>query len=254
MKYIDAHLHLDSRNFDNPFSAAESLNNELEAANIEKALLLHLNIQGWSAEDIDSIICKYPRIEAFFNVEPTDKNACQQLSAAISTMNFCGLKLHPRLQKFDMNCSLLVELCRHAGDLGVPVLIDAFPDGSGLMHGFNVLEYSTLAKNCPNTRFIWAHMGGHHVIDMMMLAKRLENVYFDFSFSLLYFQGSSIPQNIVYAMNSMRFERIFYGSDYPDRSIETTLLSSIEVLKNLKVNDIQLEKLLYSNFKEFMAW
>ena len=122
------------------------------------------------------------------------------------------------------------------------------------MQGLNPLQYASLAKACPNTCFIWAHMGGHQVIDFMMLAKRLENVYFDCSYSLLYFRGSSIPQNMVYAMKSMRFERIFYGSDYPDRTIKESLHSSIDVLDEFGVTDSQKEKLLYSNFKEFMSW
>jgi len=254
MTIYDAHVHLDSYQHKNALSAAEALNQQLIAADIEKAIVLHLEVQQWPLADINAIIQKYPRIEAFVNIHPDSKNACEQLINVMKNMQFCGLKLHPRLQQFELASHNVIKLCQQAGTLNIPVLIDAFPDGTGLMHGFNPLDYAQLAKNCPDTRFIWAHMGGHYVIDMMMLAKRLENVYFDCSFSLLYFRGSSIPQNMVYAMNSMRFERIFYGSDYPDRSIKKSLEESIVELKSLKVNEQQLEKLLYKNLKDFMQW
>ena len=62
-----------------------------------------------------------------------------------------------------------------------------------------------------------------YVLDFMMLAKRLPNVYMDCSYSLLYYQGSPTLKNLVYAMKSMKMERIFYGSDYPDREIKESL-------------------------------
>lgn len=254
MKCIDAHLHLNSYKLPGLVDAAAELNQQLTGANIEKGIILHLLVQPWSVSEVAKVVAEYTRLEAFVNVDPDDADVFNIMNKAINVQGFCGIKLHPRLQKLDMASIKLIDVCRHAATLNVPVLLDAFPDGTGLMHGFNPLDYSTLAKNCPYTRFIWAHMGGHHVLDMMMLAKRLENVYFDCSFSLLYFRGSSVPQDMVYAMNSMRFERIFYGSDYPDRDIKSSLEGSVELLSTLNVNDIQMHKLLYQNFKEFMQW
>jgi len=254
MKCIDSHLHLDSYQFPDIQGATKELNQQLSHANIEKGIILHLQIQPWSIEQVSEQIAQYERLEAFVNVHPDDNNVLAVMEKATKQQGFCGIKLHPRLQYLDMASKSLIEVCRYSAILNVPVLLDAFPDGTGLMQGFNPLEYAALAKACPETRFIWAHMGGHHVLDMMMLAKRLENVYFDCSFSLLYFRGSSVPQDMVYAMNSMRFERIFYGSDYPDRDVQSSLTESIELLSNLKVTSLQLEKLLYQNFKDFMQW
>lgn len=254
MNCIDSHLHLNSWKYPLISEAAAELNQQLTQANVEKGIILHLEIQPWDVEEVATEIAKYERLEAFVNVHPDNEQAPFIMEKAIKTQGFCGIKLHPRLQKLDMNAQALRDVCDVAAGLKVPVLLDAFPDGTGLMQGFNPLEYAKLATDCPNTQFIWAHMGGHHVLDMMMLAKRLENVHFDCSYSLLYFRGSSIPQNMVYAMNSMRFERVFYGSDYPDRDIQTSLTSSIEVLTELGVTETKLEKLLYQNFKEFMQW
>ena len=44
------------------------------------------------------------------------------------------------------------------------------------MQGFDALALQ-ICKSCPNTKIIIAHMGGHHVIDFVMLAKRIPNLF-----------------------------------------------------------------------------
>jgi len=254
MNCIDSHLHLDAWQYPDIANAAKVLNSQLVEANVDKGVVLHLQIQPWSVAEVSKVIQQYPRIEAFVNVHPDDADALQVLEYALKHQHFCGIKLHPRLQKFSLDHPNLANICQLAAELSVPILLDAFPDGTAMMQGFSPLDYAALAKRQPNTRFIWAHMGGHYVLDMMMLAKRLANVYFDCSYSLLYFRGSSVPQNMIYAMQSMRFERIFYGSDYPDRDIASSLNQSLAVFAQFGLTDPQLEKVLYLNFKEFMAW
>lgn len=253
MTIIDAHLHFDDESYSSLQSAALNLNLELEEAGIEKALVLHLIAQKWGCKEVAREIAKYDRIESFVNIDPFSIDSKDQLEKALE-LGFCGLKLHPRLQEFSVKDDAVVELVRCAGELGVPTLIDAFPDGTALMSGFSPLDYAYTAKKCPDSNIIWAHMGGHYVIDMMMLAKRLSNVYFDFSFSLLYYQGSSVPRDIAYAMKSMKYERIFYGSDYPDRSVADTLIQSRKALEKMQVPMPDMDRIFYSNFKEFMQW
>jgi len=97
-------------------------------------------------------------------------------------------------------------------------------------------------------------MGGHKVLDFMLLAKRLDNVFLDCSYSLLYYRGSSITDDILYAMRSMRYKKIFYGSDYPDRSVKDTLDLSIAEFRRVGISDTDQEAILYRNAKEFFGW
>lgn len=255
MKVIDSHLHLDADKFPNIDDAVKALQSELEiASEIEKVIILHLEAQPWSAKEVSVAISRDDRLNAFVNIDPRRQSASSELEFAIKTLGFCGLKIHPRLQELDMKSRELVSLCQTAGALSIPVLVDAFPDGTFLMNGFNPLDYADLAKNCPSTKFIWAHMGGHHVLDLMMLAKRLPNVHFDCSYALLYFRGSSIPGDMIYAMNSMRFNRVFYGSDYPDRPLKQSLDLSLDVLAKHDVKGEALDRLLCGNIKELMGW
>lgn len=91
-------------------------------------------------------------------------------------------------------------------------------------------------------------------MDFMMLAKRLPNVYFDISYSLLYYQTSSIPGDMIYAMRSMKFDRIFYGSDYPDRSVGVTLDLSRQFMRSQGLPEEAMAKVLGLNAQKFFGW
>ena len=253
MKAIDTHLHLDDTKFKSACAAVQQLSSEIVNSDISKVVLLHLETQPWSIEEVVLAAKPFEYINVFVNIHPNLPDSKNQLKRAVNELGCIGLKLHPRLQEFSLLSQNTQDLVGFAGDLDIPVLIDAFPDGTHLMQGFDPTHYSTLAKNCPNTRIIWAHMGGHHVIDFMMLAKRLPNVYMDMSYSLLYYRTSSVIVDMIYAMRSMKFNRIFYGSDYPDRSLQSSLIDSIAELRNNNVTDAQLQKLIYSNAVNFFG-
>jgi predicted TIM-barrel fold metal-dependent hydrolase len=248
---IDAHLHLDE-NFDGTcIGAVKELDRQLTEAKIDKAIVLHLDYQPWTADEFSKCLAKSKKLKGFINLNPLDLNCIQKLENGIKKLGFIGLKLHPRLQCFNLENPKVKDLASAAGNLGVPVLIDAFPDGTHLMQGFSPFKYSQLALSCPKTKFVWAHFGGHYVLDFMMLAKRLENVHMDFSYSLLYYKDSSVISDIIYCMKSMKFQKIFYGSDYPDRPVIKSYQMSTEILKKHGLNEDELHKIMYLNSSNF---
>ncbi len=251
---IDSHLHLDEKVDGTAIGAASELNQQLIESGIECALVIHLETQPWSIYEFSEALSMYSNMYGFINVNPNKGNPEKLLLEGIESLDFKGLKLHPRLQGFDLDGKNVIRLVRYAGELNIPVIIDAFPDGDFLMKDFSPLAYAHLAQKCPNTRIICAHMGGHYVIDFMMLAKRLPNVFFDFSYSLLYYQMSSIPIDMIYAMRSMKFDRIFYGSDYPDRSISASLKLTLKILESQNLTESELDKIMFRNAQNFFLW
>ena len=194
------------------------------------------------------------RLVGFANVHPYDENAERRLRHAIEHLGFHGLKLHPRLQHFDLDDSRVVSLVRAAGDLGVPALVDAFPDGDWLMMGFEPRLFGRLAQSCPETSIIFGHFGGHHCIDLMMMAKRLDNMYFDFSFSLLYYYSRSVVENLLYSCKSMKCRRIFYGSDYPAKDFSDSLRESRRLFEAGGFSDSEIDDLFFNNVAAFLQW
>jgi predicted TIM-barrel fold metal-dependent hydrolase len=254
MKIIDTHVHLDPSVEGGVGNAAAELYAQMRDANITHCLALHLEAQPWGIKEFADAIRPFPEIHGFVNIHPESKDSLAVLDHAIHELGFEGLKLHPRLQEFKVMSDAVVRLAKEAGKMNIPVLIDAFPDGTHLMQGFNPLDYATLANTCPETTFIWAHMGGHYVIDFMMLAKRLNNVWMDTSYSLLYYRGSSITDDLAYAMKSMRFKRILYGSDYPDRPLKVSLEESIHLLNRYNIVASDASAILSGNACELFGW
>jgi predicted TIM-barrel fold metal-dependent hydrolase len=250
---IDSHLHLDP-GFESAQDAAAHLGALLAKADIERALVLHLDSQPWSIEEFADAISRESRLEACVNLDPRQSDAQDQLKRCILELGFIGLKLHPRLQGFDVNEGAVVDLVCCAGKLQIPTVVDAFPDGTYLQAGFNPLSYADLATKCPEAKQVWAHMGGHYVLDFLMLAKRLPNVALDCSYALLYYRGSDVPANMAYAMKSLKFERVFYGSDYPDRDPEESLHDSLQLLRECGLDEAAITAIFQTNAERFFPW
>jgi len=253
-KIVDTHVHLSPKVSPKAAVAAAAIESELAVAGVSRAIVLHLISQPWSAEDFAAAIANHPRLRGFVNVDPHAADVDLQLRQAVEKLGFIGLKLHPRLQKFELSDPASTHLVALAGEMGIPVLIDAFPDGDWLMMGFDPLRFAKLAIECPRTQIIIGHFGGHHCIDFMMLAKRIPNMWFDLSYSLLYYEGSAIIDNLLYSCRSLNFRRVFFGSDYPDRSIQQALQMSMEVFTMHELKPPQLDALLWRNAAEFFGW
>jgi len=260
LKIIDAHLHLSPTISKDPKICAKELDAQLANANILRAVVLHLLNQPWktsviwSADEFAEALSPFPRLYGFINIDPMVAEAGHQLRDGKERLGFIGLKLHPRLQKFDMLDPRVSRLVALAGEMQLPVLIDAFPDGDWLLDGFSPLAFAKLARECPGTRIIIAHLGGHHCIDLMMLAKRIPNIWFDLSYSLLYYAGSSVVADLMYCCKSLRYSRVFYGSDYPDRPVDVTLEASLRIFADHGVKDEALDALLWKNAADFYGW
>jgi predicted TIM-barrel fold metal-dependent hydrolase len=250
---IDAHVHLDDRVVGGLAGAVEELVRQMQESKIQSVVALHLETQPWTGEEFARAVAPHAGIRPFVNVHPERASAKDELTDAIQRLQFTGLKLHPRLQEFVVDSPNTVALVRHAGELRVPVLIDAFPDGTHLQQGFDPLRYANLARQCPDTRIIVAHMGGHRVLDFLMLMKRLPNMFMDTSYSLLYYRGSSVPGDMIYAMRSLRFQRVFYGSDYPDRPLAESANESLALLRSHGVDDGGIAQLMHRNFTSFVS-
>ncbi len=253
MKVIDMHLHLDETVRGESKVALDTLSREMIKEGVSKGLLLHLNTQRFHFEDLGRELGQYKNIFGFININPMDKDACFQLERGITKFNYKGLKLHPRLNEYRADHPKVKKLFRKAYELGVPTLVDAFPDGNSLLLGDEVSQYGRLALSCPDAPLIVAHFGGHRVIDMMLVAKRVPNIYLNISYTLLYYRDSSITGDIVYAIKSMKGERIFYGSDYPDRELGKTLKLTLDVFDKFNLTDDLIEKVLYKNAKKFIT-
>lgn len=251
---IDSHLHFDYKNHNNLQQASKELQKQLSHQGFSKGVVINMAFEPWTKEDFSSELSKQNNLIGVININPKDSNCLKTLEYAVNDLGFSGMKLHPRLDNFDLLDPQVVKLCNYAGTLKIPIIIDAFPDGTFLLNGYKPIKYARLAEKAPKAKFIWAHMGGHDVIEFMLYAKRLTNVYLDTSYSILYYQESSLCKDFIYAMKSMKFDKIFYGSDYPDRSIENTFDQKLKIFRKYGVSEVQMEKLFFTNAYNFFQF
>lgn len=250
---IDAHVHLNDRNGGSAADAVRGLLLDFEAAGVEHGVLLHLLWQPWSVEDIARELSKTSSLTGFINIVPSSSGAFGQLERGVE-MGFRGVKLHPRMQGYLPDSPECVALVRQAGKLGLPVLVDCFPDGDWLASGHNVLRYAQLAREAPETKLIVAHAAGHHCIDLVMLAKRTPNMWMDISYSWLYY-ARPVTQMLFYCLESMRFERVLFGTDHPyhNETVEKSVLRSCRLLDELGISEENRNKLLRLNAKSLLG-
>ena len=58
----------------------------------------------------------------------------------------------------------------------------------------------------------------------------------------------------MYAMRSMKYSRIFYGSDAPEFAVDFSLSESLSMLKENGVEPKDIDRLFYLNAMEFFDW
>lgn len=242
---IDAHVHLDDRNGVSAADAARDLAEQMKNSGVGHAVALHLLWQPWSLEEFARAIAGYPEITGFVNINPLSPEALADLEKGCE-LGFQGVKLHPRIQKYMPDDEHCVSLVRAAGELGMPVLLDCFPDGDWLLSGLSLNQYAALAQQSPKTKVIVAHAAGHHCLDLLMIAKRVPNIWIDISYSLLYYE-TPVVDALFYFMKSMRYERVLFGTDFPDRPLVPSVERSLELFKRFGVDPLSAEKILWKN-------
>ena len=253
MRFIDTHLHLDSNSLLKVNEQVHKIECDLNSLGGQHGILLHLDWQKFDKKEIAYEVQKYENLSAYVNVVPGSRGFLQELGYSVNSLGFKGLKLHPRYNDFRLDSKDTLAICLEAGNLGIPVLIDAFVDGEFFKRKINIRDFSGLAEKCPNTNFIWAHMGGHKVLDFMFHGKHFANVFMDFSFTIQYFQGSSVIADVIYAIRNMKFDKLFYGSDFPDRSIGDALGIVSEIFLEYGFTADQMDQLFYRNAVRYLG-
>jgi predicted TIM-barrel fold metal-dependent hydrolase len=146
----------------------------------------------------------------------------------------CGIKLHPRAQKFQLNDTRLAPVFALAAERRVPILIHG---GRGLPPIADHL--ARLVDEYPDAQLIIAHAG---IADLSGLAGHFAGkagVFFDTSvwspIDLLSFYRLVPPEQIVYA------------SDYPYGMQPQSLLLSVRTARSAGLSEQQLVEILAGN-------
>jgi len=213
----------------NLFQPLETFHLQMDAAGIEKAILLPIDCstakgcQIFSNEQIAELCQMSERFIGFASVDPQKKSAADDLERAVKGLGLKGLKLSPPTQEFyphDKNLSY--PIYERAQDLGIPVLFHggmSWEPHAKAQYG-QPIHLEGVAYDFPDLNIVIAHFAWPWVVETAMLALKYPNVYIDTSSLyfdnpvdfLAYVMNEQIPLSLI--ERSLR-HKIVFGSNYP---------------------------------------
>ena len=254
---IDAHVHITENGkwFNTDYDASvERLIESLEESKIDKAVILP--IAPFISNDFVANVCKeYPdKLIGFASVNPLEgMKAAEVLEKDVKKYNLKGLKLHPRLQDFDLKDPRLIPVFQKCAELKIPIVIDAFP-GMNLSSNESIpLLIGKIASAVPEVNITIAHAGGYKILDTLFVAKSYKNIYLDISYTPFYFQGSSIEKDIKFVIKKIGANRCIYGSDHPELELSNTFDLTVKLLKMYGLSEEEMNSILGNTISSLIS-
>ena len=106
-----------------------------------------------------------------------------------------------------------------------------------------------LLEEITSIPVVLLHSGGARILEAFLLAGACPNVYLESSFSLPYYIGSSVEQDMAFAYKRVS-EKVIYGSDFPYVDMATSLKTFLKFVKDWEFTDAEIEGFLSLNVKK----
>lgn len=196
----------------------------LQEANVKWAFAVSMGTSG--AYDIH----KYPK--ACLSVEKiilfpiafldfrqfSDLNQLEKWLRSLPDQGFKGVKLHPRLSRFDLDHPLLVHVIIESNKLNLlPLFCTYFYSQDIACSNLTIDNLRRFLHKIPNEKIILLHGGTTRLLELSEMTRPFKSVMLDLSFTMCEFSGSSIDLDLRYVMRRCR-GRVCIGSDSPEIS------------------------------------
>jgi uncharacterized protein len=191
-----------------------------------------------------------PKLLPICSVHPLDGDAAIQELKRLSTLGVRVIKIHAHTQEFEVTDPMVLKLCKEAGKLGLVMLMD----NASIKPG-DCENLFNLALKCPDTKFIFAHMGAlnfrfWNIMPAIRTAKDLyyDNIYFDISATVVLVADSPIEDEFVWTLRNAGIDHILLGSDFP----QYTLRQNVDALDKLDLKPEEKDKIRYENARRLL--
>lgn len=251
MRIVDSFLHpvtLPSENALFGISVASldadlpAISTRMAASGVERAMLVLFNpealdyaLAGAGHGFNLSLLADFRRKDAF------DRLA-DQARKGVRSITF-----HPYLQ--DIVCEdwpKAIVFAREAERLGLFIAI-CTAYGSGKIYSVDVLPFAAAVAGAVTCPVVFAHCGGARILDAMLIADAHPNVWLETSFSLSYWSGSSVEQDMAFAMHKLGAERWLFGSDAPFVEMEKALADHFSFFERHRFANSEIEAIMGNN-------
>src|SRR5688572_9611336 len=200
---------------------------------------------------IIALAAKHPDVVPVATVHPYDGQAALDELTRVAGRGVKVLKIHAHTQKFDPDDPRVLAVVRHAGTLGMTVLMD----NAHILPGDSEKLFN-LALRAPKTKFIFAHIGGMNFRfwNILALARTADglfadNIYFDISGPLHLAADSPIEAEFVWTLRNVGIDHVLLGSDYP----QLGLGKAVDALERLDLSEEEKDKIRSGNARKLLG-
>jgi uncharacterized protein len=206
---------------------------------VERAVMVVLSDRA-----LEGFVAPGPEYVAAVAVDFRRPDAVARLQAARDA-GVAALKFHPYLQKivpadFDRAAALAQEAAR----LGMFVMVCCAYGTRALERHDGVRLAARIADAVP-CPIVMSHGGGRQILDAMLVAADAPQVLLETSFSLPYYEGSSIETDMVFAMRKLGASRWMYGSDAPFVPLAASLAQTRAFFERHRFSAADVDQILY---------
>lgn len=249
-RIVDVHTHLYAEpdysvesnlaDFDVAEIAADYVN-RLETSPVDHAIAIVMDESLVLDEDALSELVAARDASGLFSlvflVDPFAADAEARIERAAEA-GAVGIKLHPYQQNMGDadDFPRVAKVLRTAERHDLVTIIDA-AYGETQMYNYNGVRLGHSMAKVVDSPILLAHGGAVKVLDAFSTAVTFDNVYLDTSFSIPYWEGSSVVQDYVFAMEKMSMDKWMWGTDIPYMGLEESLEAAQSLLVENELTD-----------------
>ncbi len=223
-------------------------------SNVEQVNLMLFNptlFVGESPDGFDSVVARLHEIapESVLTtlIDFRHPDALQAVDRAREA-GVDGLKFHSYFQNIgqsDFQDALRVALRAQRNEMFLCVDTSY---GTSRMFSHDNLQFAAfLSGYIDEVPLILLHSGGLRALEAMLLAESNSNVWLETSFSINYWRGSRVEQDLAFAYDKLGSGQILYGSDFPYVSMEAAIEETMGFFEYHEFNSKEVEAIVYKN-------
>jgi len=190
-----------------------------------------------------SRLADVPAMSGFIAVDPSVLSPKRNVAHVreMAERGARGLKLHPVLQKFEVNDHRMHSVYQECSDLRLAVLSHTGPSSDGKPFA-EVSAFVPLLQAFPRLTVVLAHLGGGKWQDTLAVAEAFPNVAFDLCEIIEWSGAPKAPnaEQLARLIRQIGPGRVLLGSDYPwyEPARTAALVESLPILSPAEKNAI----------------
>ena len=167
----------------------------------------------------------------------------------LASLGYRGVKIHPYFQNLaDHDFYAAIGACQYAASKGFWLALCCSYGTTRVYANHAVKLLGALVQAKVDMPIIALHSGGRLALEVMSIALEAPNVYLETSFSIPFWLGSSVEQDIAFAIRKVGVERCIFGSDRPYQPLQEAIEETLAFFQRFDFRDADVEAIMQSNF------